>query len=391
MNLAFFLNRLNHHQACVADCLYTLLGNDYKFIELCEPNEESKKGDNTDYSSRPYLIQAWKGARQQDLAYRIALSADACIFGTEASLPYQRLRLKHNKLSFDVSERWLKRGIVNILSPRLLKNMWYYYTEAWYNKPLYKLCSSAFASGDHARLGMYKNKCFRWGYFTSVETDEVGTKLATPTSDIISLMWCSRFLKWKHPELPILMANRLKKKGYKFHLDMYGSGECEKVSKKLTEILELMDVVSFHGNITNNKVHEAMRKSDIFLFTSDRNEGWGAVANESLSEECVLVASDSIGSTPYLVDDGNNGFIFRSPKTSSTFDKPDVEALASLCEKVEWLLDHPKDLKRMQLNAHNIMNYIWSPAIAANSLIILINDLMNNRPSSILRGPCSKV
>ena len=34
-----------------------------------------------------------------------------------------------------------------------------------------------------------------------------------------------------------------------------------------------------------------MEKADIFLFTSDRREGWGAVANEAMNSACALVVS----------------------------------------------------------------------------------------------------
>lgn len=196
---------------------------------------------------------------------------------------------------------------------------------------------------------------------------------------------------WKHPELPILMAERLKKKGYKFRLDMYGSGECEEASKKIAESLKLMDVVKFHGAVPNDKVHEAMRISEIFLFTSDRYEGWGAVANESLSEGCVLVASDAIGSSPYLINEGVNGFMFHSSNASCSFDNPDELALDSLCEKVEWLLEHPTERKQMRQNAQRVMQEVWSPVNAAKSLLQLIDDLKNEKDSYVLDGPCCKV
>lgn len=65
------------------------------------------------------------------------------------------------------------------------------------------------------------------------------------TLNITPLMWCSRYLMWKHPELPILMAERLKRKGYRFRLDMYGSGEYESRTKQLAKNLGVTDVVRF--------------------------------------------------------------------------------------------------------------------------------------------------
>ena len=211
--------------------------------------------------------------------------------------------------------------------------------------------------------------------------------------EITPLMWCSRFLKWKHPELPILMAKKLKDKGFHFHLDMFGSGEKLEVSKQLVEDLKLSDVITFRGNVPNASILQEMRKHEIFLFTSDQNEGWGAVSNESMASGCVLVGADMIGSVPFLVEDGKTGLIFRSADKTTGFNgtslKIDNNTLASLTEKVEWLLNNPEERNRLSKNGYNVMRKVWSPENAAKNLLILINDLQNGRDTSIQHGPCS--
>lgn len=173
------------------------------------------------------------------------------------------------------------------------------------------------------------------------------------------------------------MAKKLKDKGYDFVLDFYGSGEEFETTKQLAETLEVTDVVNFHGTVPNDEVLKAMREHDVFLFTSNRLEGWGAVVNEAMSNGCAVVGNDVIGSVPYLVKDGFTGLQYH-------------ETVDSLIEKVEWLLNHPDELRNMQRNAYNQMKDIWSPANAARSLIQLINDLNNGKESSIKEGPCSK-
>ena len=242
------------------------------------------------------------------------------------------------------------------------------------------LAASAYTPNDVYAIGAYKNKCYKWGYFTKVDEDfEVETsKQDVSTSESTPLMWCARFLRLKHPELPIKMAARLKAKGYKFTLDMYGNGEELDRSIALAKELKVDDIVRFCGNLPNEQILEAMRRHEIFLFTSDKNEGWGAVANESMSNGCVLVGSDKIGAVPYLVKDCENGLIFKS------------ENLDSLTEKVEWLLNNPDERQRMRVNACNTMKNIWSPANAAKSFMQLVEDLQNGRDTSINEGPCSK-
>ena len=117
---------------------------------------------------------------------------------------------------------------------------------------------------------------------------------------------------------------------------------------------------------------------DIFLFTSDRNEGWGAVANEAMGCGCALVASDAIGSSPYLIQPHQTGCMFRSKN------------LDSLEEEVLWLMDHKEEKRQIQIQARQYMNNVWSPADAAESLLQLIDDLKQGKSCSITDGPCSK-
>lgn len=389
MKIVFFSVILNDHQANIADALWELTEHSYCFVEIANLGIEHRKGGSYDYSKRPYLLQAWKSTTAFDKAMQLACTAECCIFSGKQALPFQKERMKIGLLSFDMSERWLKRGLLNIFSPAIFKMLFNYYTKGWHRKPLYKLCCSAYAASDQRMLGTYNNKCYKWGYFTQVK-NEFEASMEVLTSNITPLMWCSRYLKWKHPEMPILLAARLKEKGYRFVLDMYGSGEYEQTTKQLAKELEVLDVVHFCGIRPNEELMSDMRKHEIFLFTSDRIEGWGAVANESMANGCVLIASDKIGSVPYLLKDGKNGMVFQTSKISSTFGKHDKEALNSLCEKVEWLLCHPVERLAMRKQAVLTMREIWSPRVAAQRLLMLVDYLYAHIDNPFVDGPCSK-
>lgn len=177
MTITYFFLTLNHHEAPVVDELYKLIGNDLTFVELVDMSNstDEKKGSTEDFSNRPYLLKAWENSENEQKAMELARTSDVAMFCGFPSLIFQVERLKENRLSFEVSERWLKRGLYGILSPRLMKIFLNYYLRNWRNRPLYRLCSSAFAAGDHERLGMYKGKCYKWGYFTSVERFSVET------------------------------------------------------------------------------------------------------------------------------------------------------------------------------------------------------------------------
>ena len=379
MTIVFFSNFINHHQANVADELYRLTEGNYTFVELCPIYDWLLKGGYSNLSSRPYVLQAWKNQENMDKAITLLYSADVALFSCPEAWKYEVLRAKTGKLTFDVSERWLKRGWLNLASPRLLKYFWYYHT-VFAKHNVYKLCSSAFACNDHYKLHSFKNKCYKWGYFTKVDSNFTVEALpdVSTSGTLHTLMWCARFLRWKHPEMPIQLAARLKAKNYKFKLAMYGSGvELEK-TKRLAKSLGVDDVVSFMGNMPNEEILKVMRQHDIFLFTSDQNEGWGAVANEAMSNGCAIVASDSIGSIPFLVKDGENGCVFKSCD------------LDSLCNKVEYLLDNDSKRQSIAKNAYYTMRDIWSPRNAAMNFLKLVDDLQNSKGISIEEGPCSK-
>lgn len=378
MTIAFFSNFINHHQVYLADELYHLTDGNYNFVELIPMPEWLKNSGYPDFSMRPYVLQAWKDNERMKYAEFLAENVDVLLIGSHEALKYEILRCrKTDKLTIEVSERLFKKGFINLLSPRLLKWLYYYHT-LFYKKNVYKLCSSAFTSSDMHKLRAFNNKCYKWGYFTKVDKLDINQLLNERDSDESSFMWCGRFIDWKHPELAIKLAEKLKNRGYVFKIDMYGSGPKFHNMQKLSKNLKVNDVVNFCGNLPNDQILEAMRQHHIFLFTSDRNEGWGAVANEAMSNGCLIVGSDEIGSIPFLVKDGENGCIFKSRDINSLFDK------------VIWLLENPEVHQRLTINAYHTLKDVWSPMNAAKNLIKLIDDLQNGRDISIVEGPCSK-
>ena len=97
-----------------------------------------------------------------------------------------------------------------------------------------------------------------------------------------------------------------------------------------------------------------------------------------MSSCCAVVASDKIGSVPYLIKDGFNGLSFES------------ENINSLYNKVVGLLGDPAKRIKMAEQAYYDMCNIWSPQVAANNLLQLIDCLHKGQETSIKHGPCSK-
>lgn len=376
MKLTFFANYLNQHNVFVADSLYEKLGDQFCFVATKPIDIMQMKGGD-DYSARPYCVIASNNCKTKEYALLLARESRTCIFGAN-SLEYAIERARYNPqgLSLECGERWLKRGIINIFSPAFIK-WWINYQIYFHKANFYRLCNSAYASADMLKIHAYKNRCYKWGYFTKVDRT-LNYKKVDHKSKYVNILWCARFIRWKHPELAILLAKRLKDNAYNFHVDMIGCGKELNRIKLMTKSLKLTDQITFLGNMHNEQVHAQMYEHDIFLFTSDQNEGWGAVANEAMSNGCVLVGSDDIGSIPYLVTDNVNGLVFKSRNINSLY------------EKVTYLINNPKNRERMSKAGMQSMRNVWSPENASKLLLEFIESLYNKKTPCILDGPCSK-
>ena len=380
MTITFVSNFINHHQIGVAEEIYSLTNGNFRFLETIPMPESFKKNGYPDFSRMPFVVRMWEDSRQEQEGNLLILNSDVVVCGGILSVR-KLIRKRANKglLTLIMGERWLKRGLKNVFSPNIFAEYVAYWIGGWSKKPVYRLCMSAYAANDVYSLYQYKGKCFKWGYFTKVDCryEIEATNQRESTSESIPLMWCARFLRWKHPELPVRLAARLKAKGYNFVLDMFGSGEELENTKALIEKLGVGDCVILCGNRPNDGILKEMSQHKVFLFTSDRNEGWGAVLNEAMANGCVPVAADAIGSVPFLVEDGENGMIFKS------------EDIDSLEEKVTALLQNKQLLSQMSEKAKKTM-WLWSPKEAANRLVKLIEAIQDGKENPFKNGPCSK-
>ena len=369
MTLLYLSNYFNHHQKSLADAMYALLGDDYSFVETTGVPEFRKKLGYQEITA-PYVVK-YNENTKDDLNNKI-LEADVVVFG-EAPLSLIKPRLASKKLTFKDDEcRY--RSI-----SRFLKWPVYTYCSFFLNKG-YLLCASAYGPIDYLLSGMAPKKCYRWGYFTEVKKFDNFEKLLQKKSsdNHIKLLWCGRLIPLKHPESFVYVANRLKEEGYDFELNVIGTGKLENKLKKEVKSKHLCDCVFFRGPMKPEGVRTYMESSDIFLFTSDRNEGWGAVLNESMNSGCAVVAGNNIGSVPYLIEDNVNGLIYKDLNWKDLYNK------------VKYLMDNQDKRIILGTNAYHTMINVWNGENAAKSLLTLCHALLKGEDTPIDRGPCSK-
>lgn len=364
MTVALVSNFLNHHQ-----------------IPFCE--EMLKKCDNfyfiaTDNgATQGYQVTCKKSyvvdyETEKERAEQILLDADAVIFG---SCPNSliKLRMDENKLSFFYSERFFKKGTWRRFIPSTRKVLNERIGQ-FKDKNMFVFCASAYLPYDLSLIGFPSEKCLKWGYFPDCQL-YADQEEKMPNS----IIWSARMLDWKHPEIPVLVAEKLKKDGYSFNLTIVGDGVELENTKNLAKEKNVTDCVSFLGSLPHDELLSQMRKHEIFLMTSDFYEGWGAVLNEAMSSRCVPVASHAIGSVPFLIKDNENGLIFHSGNANDAY------------LKVKKLFDNREMIKEMSKNAYSVMKESYNYKIASDRLAEFLNNMIQ-KDSMVTyeEGPLSK-
>lgn len=379
MNIAFISNYLTHHQKPFCDRMASLLGKDFTFVATA-PVEQERLSMGWKQETAVYVLGAYESDEQQKKARELIDAADIAILGS-APDHFIVPRLKANKITFKYAERFYKQGLNWKTLPRAVVGSWLHHGR-FQKYPLYMLCASAYTAADAAIFGNYRGRTFRWGYFPLVKKyspDELMLK-KQPEDGRMSILWAGRLIPWKHPEAAIHLAAALKEKGYRFRLSLIGSGVMEPQLRALIQEKKLEDWVVLLGALSPEQVRCHMEQAEIYLFTSDFNEGWGAVLNEAMNSGCAVVASHAIGAVPFLIQDGVNGLVYQNGNQ------------AQLEQRVRLLLEDAPYRRKLGEEACRTMLEEWNADVAANRLLLLCQALLEGQEPSHLfsKGPCSK-
>ena len=343
MRIVFISNFMNHHQLPFSYALSRHKDVEYIFVETESLPDEQRSLGYSDFSGLPFVMPYSREIQE------IIDDADAVIIGDRPE--YVEKRLEHHKLTFRYSERLYKKGTWRRFRPgayRFVNDRFLKYRD----HPDFKvLCASAYTSYDLSLWNFPGNKCLKWGYFPDTGVKEYVQK----NNNTVRILWAGRMIPYKQPEYCINLSEELKKNGIEAEIILAGEGPLKKKLEKYSSI-------SCIGALPFLQVYEEMKNSDIFLFTSNRSEGWGAVLNESMQMGCVPVACRQAGATPYLVKDGVNGYIY---------ENGDIKTFT---EKVIHLIENNKLRAEMSQNAFRTIEKIWNAGSAAERFLMLAED-----------------
>lgn len=365
-------NYFNHHQRYLSEALDEMTGHSFFFVETMEMEQERKNMGWGTTDIPPYVLQEYDPV-QRKKCRKLIQEADVVIWG---SCPYGLIlpRLLAHKLTFCYSERIFKEGLSGFgYWGRAIKYGLLYRPP---QKNHYLLASSAYAPADHARLNLFRGKTLRWGYFPQTITYSLPQLMAekNPTT----ILWAARMIPWKHPEYAIGVAKQLRQWGCGFTMELVGNGELQQEMERMVAKESLQAQVKLTGACTPEQVRKKMERTAIFLVTSDQNEGWGAVVNESMNSGCAVVACRGVGAAPFLIENGKNGLLF------------EVGDPAELAAQTRFLLEHPRQRQQLGEEAYRTIADTWNSSCAARRLIALSQDLLDGKtPALPESGPCS--
>lgn len=355
MIVAFASNFLNHHQLPLALAFNSTPGVAYYFLAFT-PTPESRLAMGYDDMNAefPFVVRAYESEKERERAISIIKTADIFISGYTDDLI--RIRLKEGKRVYKFSERYFKTyGLHDIKHSTLhfffsaLKHIW-----PFRRKDVVYLAASAYLKADLNRFFKCHNTVLRWGYFP--EHIPFGAPSKRGNGEI-KLLWVGRYLRLKHPESAIKVFAALTKAGKSCELTMAGGGECKNEMMELAKELGVYDAISWLPPMPFKEVRKLMRESDIFLFTSDSSEGWGAVLNEAMDSRCAVIATKEAGSTPFLIRNGLNGYSY------SWDDQKELNRLT------ESLADNKELREELQERAYKTIERLWNAEVAAKRLI----------------------
>lgn len=380
MTFVYLTNSIGLHQVAVADEMYKILGDNFKFIELS--NDDASMGihkeaeQDLDYTDRPYILSAYRSSKDLIHARRLINEADALRCGS-VDASWLDVRTAQKKLTFWTTERLFKKKL-NAFGPRCIRNNIRLNSMFRKNPNMYLLANGAYVADDFRFFPSIRKHILQWGYFPVFRELDIDSLLASKPKGKIQLIWCARMIDWKHPEMVPKLAKRLKDSGIlNFHIKMIGTGVMSSFIKNMISDMGISDYVEIIGGLSNDKVISEMQRSNIFIFTSDRQEGWGVVLNEAMNAGCAVVSADEIGATKFLITDNTNGIIFKSCN------------IEDLYKKVVQLMGDEQYRLLLAKNAYSTIESDYSPRTAARRIIEFSQSVLEGNCSSYKDSICS--
>lgn len=167
------------------------------------------------------------------------------------------------------------------------------------------------------------NSLFAWSTQNFRERSEaVKAELGVPAGTPV-ILYASKLTARKRPMDLLCAYERIRAARIPGALLMVGSGDQQVELKRYAAEHAVPDVF-FPGFQNQSELPKYYAIADLFVLPSE-NEPWGLVINEAMAAALPVVATDEVGAAADLVQEGGNGFVYRSG---------DVDALAHILQSL---------------------------------------------------------
>ena len=271
-------------------------------------------------------------------------------------------RDRHSRNTIYCSERWFKPvcilrigcrmiylpGWIRLFVPRyfrmakriaaLIRNgrkFYYYPIGIWAQRDMLLICR---LFGVPSKQAISRMRI--WGYFVEPSSCPKSKVSKNGGNGRLRVLWVGRMLDWKRVDTTIRAVTKCDN----VEFDIYGEGPMEAVWRKLAGDCSR---IHFHDPVKIEQVRELMRNNDVYVLSSNAEEGWGAALNEALEEGMRVIGTYEAGSSVSILPETN------------------------MYHAGDW-----RRLKHLLEDGHLAKAEIgeWTPDCAAEKLIVAMND-----------------
>lgn len=374
--IVFVSNFASPHSIPLAEELYSSIGDKFIFIETKEITSERINLGYDTLSNKPFVIKynQFTACRQKYIS--LIQEADTVLvsYGSIDTALIDA-RIKNDKLTFLMSERIFKKGLIKLFDPKFLKTLLFIHRIR--KKNFHLLCMGAYVSRDYSICGFSREKMWKFGYITMNSSSNIKKIMNKKPQNEIQILWVGRLIWWKKPFDAIKAVNQLLKKGFNIKLKIIGDGNLKSRLINCINENQIDNRIQYYGSISNLEVRELMEQSNILLCTSNRLEGWGAVINEGMSSGCLVIANDKMGAAPYLISNELTGLLYHGGHK---------ELRTSIERAISKL-----NVSEIAFNGFQNINSYWNARIAAMRLLNLIEAISSKKEKPLYKGICENI
>jgi glycosyltransferase involved in cell wall biosynthesis len=307
MTIAIYTVIVSPHQLPLAREIAALVGADnYRYI-FTEPFHKERRAMGWLDDSEPWIVSE---KEEPALARKWLNDCDVLICGPR-DLDLMESRARRGKLTFYANERWFKPiglfharlqipGSIRMWHPGYRRMARRFVAMVKKYDSIKLLPFGVWARRDFLAIGVPEEKMMTWGYF--VERGTGNGERGTRNGELCKILWVGRMLGWKRVDTIVNALRELCRDGSRsFSLTLVGNGPERERLVGLAKGLP----VEFLKSVPIAEVRNLMRSHDVYVLSSNGQEGWGAALNEALEEKMLCIGTYEAGSSATILPDSN--------------------------------------------------------------------------------------